>query len=127
MPYFLDASTNTYRYYFTGSFFDAGPVTVRFVGGSWADKAGNKGAESTQIFGLIKPVQPTEVDRVFFIELSGGMQLNGLGFTSEPIIEIPENNCHFRVEDTILITDKGPEVLSSDVPNTPSLPAPSRA
>ena len=36
--------------------------------------------------------------------------------TVEPIIEFPEKRMHFRVEDTILITDNGPEILSSGVP-----------
>jgi Xaa-Pro aminopeptidase len=36
--------------------------------------------------------------------------------TVEPIIEFPEKHMHFRVEDTILITDSGPEILSSGVP-----------
>ena len=40
----------------------------------------------------------------------------GQVITVEPIIEIPEKHWHFRVEDTILITDSGHEVLSSDVP-----------
>jgi len=40
----------------------------------------------------------------------------GQVLTVEPIIEIPEKHWHFRVEDTILITDSGHEVLSSDVP-----------
>ncbi len=35
--------------------------------------------------------------------------------TVEPIIEFPEKQMHFRVEDTILITDGEPEVLSSGV------------
>jgi Xaa-Pro aminopeptidase len=40
----------------------------------------------------------------------------GQVLTVEPIIEIPEKHWHFRTEDTILITEHGPEVLSSDVP-----------
>lgn len=36
--------------------------------------------------------------------------------TVEPIVEFPDKRMHFRVEDTILITDKGPEILSSGVP-----------
>jgi Xaa-Pro aminopeptidase len=35
--------------------------------------------------------------------------------TVEPIIEFPEKHMHFRVEDTILITDGEPNVLSSGV------------
>jgi Xaa-Pro aminopeptidase len=36
--------------------------------------------------------------------------------TVEPIIEFPEKNMHYRIEDTILITDGAPEILSSGVP-----------
>jgi Xaa-Pro aminopeptidase len=36
--------------------------------------------------------------------------------TVEPIIEFPEKNMHYRIEDTILITDGAPEILSSSVP-----------
>ena len=36
--------------------------------------------------------------------------------TVEPIVEFPEKQMHFRVEDTILVTDNGPEILSSGVP-----------
>jgi Xaa-Pro aminopeptidase len=36
--------------------------------------------------------------------------------TVEPIIEFPEKQMHYRVEDTILVTDGGPENLSSAVP-----------
>lgn len=40
----------------------------------------------------------------------------GQVLTVEPIIEFPEKRMHFRVEDTILITDGDPEILSSGVP-----------
>lgn len=36
--------------------------------------------------------------------------------TVEPIVEFPDKQMHFRVEDTILITDRGAEILSSGVP-----------
>ena len=36
--------------------------------------------------------------------------------TVEPIVEFPEKKMHFRVEDTILITDRGSDILSSGVP-----------
>ncbi len=36
--------------------------------------------------------------------------------TVEPIVEFPDKHWHFRVEDTILITANGPEVLSSSIP-----------
>ena len=40
----------------------------------------------------------------------------GQVLTVEPIIEFPDKHIHFRVEDTILITENGHEILSSDVP-----------
>lgn len=36
--------------------------------------------------------------------------------TVEPIVEFPDKRIHFRVEDTILITDSGSESLTSGVP-----------
>ena len=36
--------------------------------------------------------------------------------TVEPIVEFPDKQMHFRVEDTVLVTDGGPEILSSGVP-----------
>jgi len=36
--------------------------------------------------------------------------------TVEPIVEFPDQHMHFRVEDTVLVTDNGPEILSSGVP-----------
>jgi Xaa-Pro aminopeptidase len=35
--------------------------------------------------------------------------------TVEPIVEFPDKKMHFRVEDTILVTDSGPENLSAGV------------
>jgi Xaa-Pro aminopeptidase len=36
--------------------------------------------------------------------------------TIEPIVEFPDKHMHYRVEDTILITQGAPEVLSAAVP-----------
>jgi Xaa-Pro aminopeptidase len=36
--------------------------------------------------------------------------------TVEPIIEFPDKHIHIRIEDTVLITDKGPEILTGGVP-----------
>jgi Xaa-Pro aminopeptidase len=34
----------------------------------------------------------------------------------EPIVDIPEQQLHIRVEDTILVTPTGAEILSSGLP-----------
>jgi Xaa-Pro aminopeptidase len=47
--------------------------------------------------------------------LSGPIKV-GHVLTVEPIVEFPEKHIHIRVEDTILVTDHGPEILSSGVP-----------
>lgn len=36
--------------------------------------------------------------------------------TVEPIVEFPEKHIHIRVEDTILVTEHGPEILTGGVP-----------
>lgn len=36
--------------------------------------------------------------------------------TVEPIVEFPDKHQHYRVEDTILITNGAPEILSGDIP-----------
>ena len=40
----------------------------------------------------------------------------GMVIAVEPILEIPERNIHIRIEDTVLITEGEPEILSKVVP-----------
>ena len=40
----------------------------------------------------------------------------GMVIAVEPIIDIPEENLHIRIEDTVLITEDGPVILSAHVP-----------
>jgi hypothetical protein len=84
---------NTYRYFFSRGF-QAGSVVVEFTG-NFADEDGNPGGTESESFEVIEAVQDesqTESENgpstVFFIELSGGLELNGLGFLDEPILEI---------------------------------------
>ncbi len=46
----------------------------------------------------------------------GGPIKVGQVVTVEPIVEFPEKHVHIRIEDTILITDHGPEILSTGIP-----------
>lgn len=50
------------------------------------------------------------------VGLMRGPIRRGQVLTVEPIIEFPEKRMHFRVEDTILVTDGEPEILSAAVP-----------
>src|SRR6185369_12220365 len=54
---------------------------------------GNPGQDSEQSFQVINTLkdgqnQGQNVGRVFYIEISGGIKLQGLGFTDEPIVDI---------------------------------------
>lgn len=49
------------------------------------------------------------------MEATGPVQ-PGQVVTVEPIVEFPDKHMHFRVEDTILITNGAPEILSAGVP-----------
>jgi Xaa-Pro aminopeptidase len=50
------------------------------------------------------------------VKMATGPVKAGQVATVEPIVEFPDQHMHFRVEDTILVTDNGPEILSSTVP-----------
>ncbi|MGH7476904.1 MAG: aminopeptidase P N-terminal domain-containing protein [Longimicrobiales bacterium] len=43
----------------------------------------------------------------------------GVVFNVEPIIDMPDRGWHFRIEDTVLITDDGAEVLTQGAPIAP--------
>jgi Xaa-Pro aminopeptidase len=49
------------------------------------------------------------------LSVTGPIQV-GQVVTVEPIVEFVDKRMHFRVEDTILITEGGPEILSAAVP-----------
>ena len=85
------ADGRTVRYYFTGRY-TRGTVKVTFVADSWTDLDGNAGATSThklQVAQAPQPPDPADPPRVFFIDISGGMELRLAGaFDNQPIIEI---------------------------------------
>ncbi|MBN1192791.1 MAG: hypothetical protein JXA36_03745, partial [Coriobacteriia bacterium] len=93
------ADGKTVRYYLSGRFVQ-GPINVTFIAGSWADEAGNLGAAEVQSFYVTEPPAGASADpmappvpgdlsyKVFFIELSGGMELRFADLFDEPILEI---------------------------------------
>ena len=83
----------TVRYYVTGGVWQAGSVTVSFAAGSWSDTAGNLGTAGSKTFSLVEPIQAqadgtTPPGKVFFIDISGGMELRLGDLFDEPILEI---------------------------------------
>jgi hypothetical protein len=88
-----EADENVFRYYVSRGFV-AGSVTAAIHGAGWSDRDGNPGADATQSFQVITAVKTENgqggqaVGQVFFIEISGGIKLQGLGFTDEPIVDI---------------------------------------
>ena len=81
----------TVRYYLTGDFV-AGDVQVDFLAGTWTDTAGDTGVASSHSFKVIDVLQDESSnpapDKVFFIDLSGGMELRLADLTPEPLFEI---------------------------------------
>ena len=76
---------STVRYYLTGQF-TPGVVHVSFVAGSWQDTAGNQSAAGSTTLRLIDQLPASAASsssstdgRVFFIALSGGVDLNAAG------------------------------------------------
>jgi hypothetical protein len=85
-----EADETVFRYYVSRGFV-AGSVAITFAGANWSDKDGNPGEDSTEAFQVISALKQDNeqaASQVFFIEISGGMKLQGLGFTDEPIIDI---------------------------------------
>ena len=84
------------RYYLTGQF-SAGTVNVAFAAGSWHDTALDAGTAATDSFKLIDELQApgdagASPNRVFFISLSGGVNLQAGGLfgdtPDEPLLAI---------------------------------------
>jgi hypothetical protein len=89
----VDEADETVYRYFVSRGFQAGSVAVAFTGANWADTDGNRGVDVTEAFQVIETLKDNgqsgqSVGRVFYIEISGGIKLQGLGFTDEPIIDI---------------------------------------
>ncbi|HEY9249312.1 MAG TPA: hypothetical protein VIO38_09285, partial [Rariglobus sp.] len=79
--------TNTVRFAYTGDFNISSlsgriVVTLSMAEGAFSDTAGNGSAAATLSFTVRKPATS------FYISLSGGITLNGAGFTSEPLLDI---------------------------------------
>ena len=74
-------SPNTFRYAFGGQF-DTGTLTINFIAGSWKDSNGNFGAASSQTLNIITQAS------AFFIELSGGIELNAAGLLDKPLLSL---------------------------------------
>src|SRR5262249_39976433 len=80
---------NVYRYSYTNTTFDTGTVTVTFKAGGWQDSLVQNGATlhnasatSTQSFKIVSQAP------VFFISISGGIELRLGDFLSEPLMSV---------------------------------------
>ena len=89
-----EADETVFRYYVSRGFVE-GSVAVAFTGANWADLDGNPGQNADAELPGHHHAQAADngqggqsVGKVFFIEISGGVKLQGLGFTDEPIIDI---------------------------------------
>jgi hypothetical protein len=92
-----EADENVFRFYVErgASGFAKGTLTIAFLPGSWFDDAGNPGTAgdeptSVQLIEALKtdPNSAQATGKVFYIEISGGFKLQGLGFADEPIVDI---------------------------------------
>ena len=89
-PTRLDDS-NVYRFYFTRGFV-GGSVDVEFQAAAWTDQVGTVATSGSESITVIESLTDTEAQaeggRVFFIDISGGLELNALGVLDEPLLEI---------------------------------------
>ncbi|HEX6130520.1 MAG TPA: hypothetical protein VF044_02260, partial [Actinomycetota bacterium] len=81
------ADGRTVRYYLAGAFVP-GTVRVAFVAGSWRDEDGNLGTGETESFQTIEVAEPTTPHKVFFIDISGALELRLADLFPEPLLEI---------------------------------------
>jgi hypothetical protein len=84
-----EADENVWRFYVSRGFIE-GSVAVTLTGANWSDKSGNHGQNAVQAFQVISTLKQSNgqggqtVGKVFYIEISGGIKLQGLGFADEP-------------------------------------------
>ena len=88
-----DAAEQVYqRHGYRDAFLETGRYIGHFVGISVHDVGGIAGAWAEKPF------------------------VAGVVFNVEPILQFPERKIHFRLEDTVVLTEKGPENLTAAVP-----------
>ena len=88
-----DAAEQVYqRHGYRDAFLETGRYIGHFVGISVHDVGGIAGAWAEKPF------------------------VTGVVFNVEPILQFPERKIHFRLEDTVVLTEKGPENLTAAVP-----------
>jgi Xaa-Pro aminopeptidase len=88
-----DAAEQVYRRHgYRDEFLGTGRYIGHFVGISVHDVGGSSGAWADKPF------------------------VAGVVFNVEPILQFPERKIHMRLEDTVLLTEKGPENLTAAVP-----------
>jgi hypothetical protein len=81
------SGTHTFRYTFDGQL-NTGTLTITFIAGSWTDtKTKDDGSVVTNA-GVASSSTAVIVTQAksFYIELSGGLELNAAGFLDEPLI-----------------------------------------
>ncbi len=86
----LLADGETVRYYLTGAF-EKGRVQVDWADGAWRDTAGDASVAGSGSFHLIEALEASDAavpEKIFFIDISGGLELRLADVFDENILEI---------------------------------------